>query len=91
MDSAGRDNTADNGHGNTAEVGDKVHNRHHQAGQKLTFPGRFIEFAVGAVKFLRYRFLAVEHLDDVVARVDLLHLPIDVAEVFLLGSGSAFG
>lgn len=75
---------AQNGDGHVAEVAHKGHNRHHHTGQELGFPGGMVQGIVGFVEGVGDAFLVVEGLDDVVPAVDLLHLAVDVAQVFLL-------
>ena len=47
-----------NGHGHIAQIADKVHNRLHQAGEKLALPGRVVQsLSLVLVEFLGHRLL----------------------------------
>ena len=70
--------------GHVAQVADEVHDRHHQAGQELRFPGRAVERVVELVELFDALCLAVEGLHHDVAAVHFLDVAVDVAQVILL-------
>ena len=67
-----------------AEVAHKGHQRHHQPGKELRFPRAGVQFVVDVVEGLFHHVFGVVGLDDVVTRVRLLDVAVDVAEVALL-------
>ena len=77
-------NAAHDGHRHIAQVAHKVHDGHHQAGEKLALPCGFVQLIVGGVEVCQHHGLAVERLDHVVTGVDFLDLTIDHAQRGLL-------
>ena len=67
-----------------AEVGYERHERHHQTGQKLRFPGAVEQIPVGPVEILAHFLLGVKRLDDVLSGIRLLDLSVEFAQVILL-------
>ena len=80
-----RKNAAHDGHRHIAQITHKVHNGHHQAGEKLALPRRFIQLIVGGVEVVQHHGFAVEGFDHVVAGVDFFHLTVYDAQNGLLG------
>ena len=78
-------NAAHDGHRHIAQITHKVHNGHHQAGEELAFPRRFIQLVVGGVEVVQHHGLTVEGFDHVVAGVDFFHLTVYDAQNGLLG------
>ena len=67
-----------------AHITDKVHHRHHQAGKELGFPCGLIQTVVILTESLFRTFLAVKSLYHHMAAIHLLHMAIDVTQIFLL-------
>ena len=67
-----------------AQIADKVHQRLHGAGDELALPCRMVKVVVELFKFLDAVLLPVEGGDDEVAAVHLLHMTVDVSQIFLL-------
>ena len=78
-------NAAHDGHCHVAQIAHKVHNGHHQAGEELAFPRRFIQLVVGGVEVVQHHGLAVEGFDHIVAGVDFFHLTVHDTQNSLLG------
>ena len=79
-----RKNAAHDGHRHVAQIAHKVHNGHHQAGEKLALPCGFVQLIVGGVEVVQHHGLAVEGFDHVVAGVDFFHLTVHNAQNGLL-------
>ena len=79
-----RQKSAQNANAHIAQVSGKVHQRHHHAGQKLTFPCRAVQPFVQFVKGSQAVFFAVEGRDNHVAAVHLFHMAVHMSQVCLL-------
>ena len=75
---------ADNAYGNIAEVADEVHQRHHNARDKLGFPRASVKLVVNFGEGLRGLFLAVVGAHNIKSRVDFFDVPVYSAELALL-------
>ena len=75
---------AQNGHSHIAQIAHKLHDGHHHAGQELRFPRRIIQLLVRLFKGFYCLLFLVKRLDDIVARIDLLHLAVYISQKFLL-------
>ena len=67
-----------------SQIADQVGGRHHDAGEELRFPGRFVELVVHRIELRLAFFLFIKHLDHGVAGEHLFNMRVDFAEVFLL-------
>ena len=80
----GNEHRADDAHRHVTQISDKVHERHHQSRKKLRFPRTRIKVAVDGIELGLDLFFGVVRLDDVVPRIDFLHVPVEIAEIPLL-------
>ena len=67
-----------------AQVADKVHDGHHQAGEELGFPGRIIQYIVEPVELLDALRLAVEGFHHHVAAIHFFDMAVDMPQIVLL-------
>ena len=79
-----RKEAAQNTDAHIAQVADKVHQRHHHAGEKLAFPGRVIQVIVDFVERLDAFFFTVEGRYHQMTAIHLLHVSVGVAQISLL-------
>ena len=75
---------ADDADEDVAEVADEHRHRHDDAGDELRLPARFVELAVQRVEARDGLPLLPERLDDLVARVHLLDMAVELPERPLL-------
>ncbi len=77
---------ADHRHEDVAQVADKAHERHDNAGCELRSPAGVIQFLVALLKFRDGLSFASEGLDDLVTGVHLLDVAVQLAKRPLLPS-----
>ena len=88
---AHRQHAAQNGDRHIAQISHKGHDGLHQPGQKLGFPGGLVKDFIGGMEGILHILFLIKSLHDIVAAVDLLHLTVDLAQIFLLRHEEALG